>query len=166
MNKPAAIYARVSSDRQKENHTIASQTAALVEYAQTHEYSVPPEWIFQDEGYSGAVLVRPGLEALRDLAAEGQIAAALIYSPDRLSRKYAYQVLLAEELARCGVELIFLKAPAGATAEDQLLVQFQGMIAEYERAQIAERCRRGASPRRRCGCGGPLFQNRRRMRAS
>src|SRR2546426_7639513 len=143
MNKPAAIYARVSSDRQKENHTIASQTAALIEYAQTHEYSVPPEWIFQDEGYSGAVLVRPGLEALRDLAAEGQIAAALIYSPDRLSRKYAYQVLLSEELARCGVELIFLKSPAGATPEDQLLVQFQGMIAEYERAQIAERSRRG-----------------------
>jgi len=143
MNKPAAIYARVSSDRQKENHTIASQTAALIEYAQTHEYSVPPEWIFQDEGYSGAVLVRPGLEALRDLAAEGQIAAALVHSPDRLSRKYAYQVLLSEELARCGVELIFLKSPAGATPEDQLLVQFQGMIAEYERAQIAERCRRG-----------------------
>jgi site-specific DNA recombinase len=143
MNKPAAIYARVSSDRQKENHTIASQTAALIEYAQKNGYSVPPEWVFQDEGYSGAILVRPGLEALRDLAAEGQIAAALIYSPDRLSRKYAYQVLLSEELSRCGVELVFLKAPAGATPEDQLLVQFQGMIAEYERAQIAERCRRG-----------------------
>src|SRR6202795_1268577 len=143
MNKPAAIYARVSSDRQKENHTIASQTAALIEYAQTHENSGPPEGIFQDERYSGAVLARPGLEALRDLAAEGQIAAALIYSPDRLSRKYAYQVLLSEELSRCGVELIFLKAPAGATPEDQLLLQFQGMIAEYERAQIAERSRRG-----------------------
>jgi site-specific DNA recombinase len=143
MNKPAAIYARVSSDRQKENHTIASQTAALIEYAQKNGYSVPPEWLFQDEGYSGAILVRPGLEALRDLAAEGQIAAVLVHSPDRLSRKYAYQVLLSEELSRCGVELIFLKAPAGATPEDQLLVQFQGMIAEYERAQIAERCRRG-----------------------
>jgi site-specific DNA recombinase len=143
MNKPAAIYARVSSDRQKEHHTIASQTAALIEYAQKNGYSVPPEWVFQDEGYSGAILVRPGLEALRDLAAEGQIAAVLVYSPDRLSRKYAYQVLLSEELSRCGVELIFLKAPAGATPEDHLLVQFQGMIAEYERAQIAERCRRG-----------------------
>src|SRR5262249_22068570 len=143
MNKPAAIYARVSSDRQKENHTIASQTAALVEYAQTHGFSVPPEWVFQDEGYSGAILVRPGLEALRDLAAEGQIAAALVYSPDRLSRKYAYQILLSEELSRCGVELVFLKAPAGSSPEDQLLVQFQGMIAEYERAQIVERSRRG-----------------------
>ena len=143
MHIPAAIYARVSSDRQKEQHTIASQTAALIAYAQTHGYTVPPAWVFQDEGYSGALLVRPGLEALRDLAAAGQIQAALVYAPDRLSRKYAYQVLLAEELARCGVELVFLQAPAGTTPEDQLLVQFQGMIAEYERAQIAERCRRG-----------------------
>ena len=73
MNNPAAIYARVSSDRQKENHTIASQTAALIEYAEANGYTVPAEWVFQDEGYSGANLVRPGLEALRDLAAEGEI---------------------------------------------------------------------------------------------
>jgi site-specific DNA recombinase len=143
MTRPAAIYVRVSSDRQKENHTICSQLAALEEYAGSHGYLVPPEWRFQDEGYSGATLLRPGLEALRDLAAAGHIEVALVYSPDRLSRKYAYQVLLAEELSRCGVELVFLKAPSGATPEDQLLVQFQGMIAEYERAQIAERSRRG-----------------------
>ena len=143
MNKAAAIYARVSSNRQKENHTIASQTAALLAHASAHGYAVPAEWVFEDEGYSGAVLARPGLEALRDLAAEGQIGAVLIHSPDRLSRKYAYQILLAEEFARCGIELIYLKSPAGATPEDQLVVQFQGMIAEYQRAQIAERSRRG-----------------------
>jgi site-specific DNA recombinase len=151
MNKSGAIYARVSSDRQKEQHTIASQTAALIDYAQRNGYAVPPEWVFQDEGYSGAILARPGLEALRDLAAEGQISAVLVYSPDRLSRKYAYQVLLAEELARCGVELVFLKSPAGVSPEDQLLVQFQGMIAEYERAQIAERSRRGKRHRAQQG---------------
>jgi site-specific DNA recombinase len=149
--KAAAIYARVSSDRQKENHTIASQLAALMEYAEPHGYKVPAEWRLQDEGYSGATLLRPGLEALRDLAAAGHIEAVLIYSPDRLSRKYAYQVLLAEELSRCGVELVFLQAPSGATAEDQLLVQFQGMIAEYERAQIAERSRRGKRHRAQLG---------------
>src|SRR5437660_2450963 len=143
MNKPAAIYARVSSDRQKESHTIGSQTSALVEYAQTHGYAVPSEWVLQDEGYSGASLVRPGLEALRDLAAQGQIVAVLIYSPDRLSRKYAYQVLLGEELSRCGVDVIYLKSPSGDSPEDQLVVQFQGMMAEHERAQIAERHRRG-----------------------
>src|SRR6266704_3102633 len=143
MNKPAAIYARVSSDRQKENQTIASQTAALKEYAESHGYLVPAEWVFEDDGYSGASLIRPGLEAMRDLAAQGQIEAGLVYAPDGLSRKYAYQVLLGEEFARCGVSLVFLKAPSEETAEDQLLVQFQGMIAEYERAQIVERTRRG-----------------------
>jgi len=71
------------------------------------------------------------------------MTTVLIYSPDRLSRKYAYQVLLAEELARCGVDIVFLKSPSGGSPEDQLVVQFQGMIAEYERAQIAERSRRG-----------------------
>jgi site-specific DNA recombinase len=93
--------------------------------------------------------VRP--EAVRDLTATGQIAAVLVYSPDRLSRKYAYQVLLAEEFARCGVQLVFLQAPSAATAEDQLLVQFQGMIAEYERAQIVERSRRGKRHRAQQG---------------
>lgn len=137
--KVAAIYARVSSDQQREEHTIASQTAALVEFAKSAGYGVPDEWIFQDEGFSGASLVRPGLERVRDLAAEGQIQALLVLSPDRLSRKYAYQVLLIEELARHGVDTVFMKAPQANTPEDQLLLQFQGMIAEYERAQILER---------------------------
>jgi site-specific DNA recombinase len=141
--KTAAIYARVSSDKQKEEHTIASQTAALIAFAQDNGYSVPPEWVFEDEGYSGASLVRPGLERIRDLAAEGQIEAVLIHSPDRLSRKYAYQVLLVEEFFRSGVEAVFLKTPQTETPEDRLLLQFQGMIAEYERAQILERSRRG-----------------------
>src|ERR1700730_18056519 len=149
--KLAAIYARVSSDQQREDHTIASQTAALIEFAKNHELEVPKEWIFEDEGYSGATLERPGLERVRDLAAEGQIQVVLAYAPDRLSRKYAYQILLIEELARHGVETRFVKAPQSATAEDQLLVQFQGMIAEYERAQILERSRRGKRYRARSG---------------
>jgi site-specific DNA recombinase len=151
MRKPAAIYARVSSDRQKENHPIASQTAALIQHAETQGYAVPSEWVFQEEGYRGASLVRPGLEAVRDLAAQGHIEAVWVHSPDRLSRKYAYQVLLAEEFNRQGVELVFLKAPCSATPEDQLVVQFQGMIAEYERAQIIERSRRGKRHRAQQG---------------
>src|ERR1700744_1777946 len=147
----AAIYARVSSDKQREESTIASQTAALIEFSRSRGYQVPAEWVFEDEGYSGASLVRPGLERLRDLAAEGQIEAVLVHAPDRLSRKYAYQVLLIEELGRHGVETIFVKAPQGATAEYQLLVQFQGMIAEYERAQILERSRRGKRHRAQSG---------------
>jgi len=149
--KLAAIYARVSSEQQREEHTIASQTAALIEFAKHHRLEVPQEWVFEDQGYSGATLERPGLERVRDLAAEGQIQVVLAYSPDRLSRKYAYQILLIEELARHGVETCFVNAPHGASAEDQLLVQFQGMIAEYERAQILERSRRGKRYRARAG---------------
>src|SRR5215468_2708528 len=95
--KAAAIYTRVSSEQQKEENTIASQTAALIDFAREQGYSVPDDWVIEDEGFSGASLLRPGLERLRDLAAEGHIQAVLIHSPDRLSRKYAYQVLLTEE---------------------------------------------------------------------
>ncbi len=149
--KTAAIYARVSSDKQKEEQTIGSQTAALKEYAKAEGYAVPSEWIFQDEGYSGSTLQRPGLECLRDLATEGQIETVLVFSPDRLSRKYAYQILLLEEFSRQGVEVIFMKSPKASTPEEQLLVQFQGMIAEYERAQIIERSRRGKRHRAKSG---------------
>ena len=147
----AAIYARVSSEQQREENTIASQTASLIEFAKSHDLEVPKEWVFEDEGYSGATLERPGLERVRDLAAEGQIQVVLAYSPDRLSRKYAYQILLIEEFARHGVETLFVKSPQGDSAEDQLLVQFQGMIAEYERAQILERSRRGKRHRAQAG---------------
>jgi site-specific DNA recombinase len=147
----AAIYARVSSEQQREENTIASQTASLIEFAKSHDLEVPGEWVFEDEDYSGATLERPGLERVRDLAAEGQIQVVLAYSPDRLSRKYAYQILLIEEFARQGVETLFVKSPQGDSAEDQLLVQFQGMIAEYERAQILERSRRGKRHRAQSG---------------
>ena len=149
--KTAAIYARVSSDKQREENTIASQTAALIAFAGEQQFEVPREWIFEDDGYSGASLIRPGLERVRDLAAEGLIQALLVYAPDRLSRRYAHQILLIEELARAGVETVFIRAPRGSTPEDELLVQFQGMIAEYERAQILERSRRGKRHRARQG---------------
>ena len=149
--KTAAIYARVSSDKQREENTIASQTAALVAFAREQQFEVPQEWVFEDDGYSGASLIRPGLERVRDLAAEGLIQAVLVYAPDRLSRRYAYQILLIEEFARAGVETLFVRAPRGSTPEDELLVQFQGMIAEYERAQILERSRRGKRHRARQG---------------
>ena len=149
--KTAAIYARVSSDKQRDENTIASQTAALVIFAREQQFDVPQEWVFEDDGYSGASLIRPGLERVRDLAAEGLIQAVLVYAPDRLSRRYAHQILLIEEFARVGVETLFVRTPRGSTPEDELLVQFQGMIAEYERAQILERSRRGKRHRARQG---------------
>jgi len=147
----AAIYARVSSARQKKDETIGSQTEALRAHAERNRLEVPAEWVFEDEGHSGATLVRPALEALRDLAAQGCVDVVLCYSPDRLARKFAYQALLIEELARAGVRVEFVKGPQGDSPEDQLLVQFQGIFAEYEKAQITERYRRGKAYRARTG---------------
>ncbi len=148
----AAIYARVSSDRQRREQTIHSQTAALRELAGARGLLLVEDLVFEDEGFSGASLRRPALERLRDRAVEGRFEVLLCHAPDRLARRYAYQVLLLEELQRAGVEVIFAKEPErSGTPEDELMRQFQGMIAEYERAQIAERCRRGKLHRARSG---------------
>ena len=147
----AAIYARVSSARQAKDETIGSQTAALREHAARNGLEVPAEWVFEDAGHSGATLVRPALERLRDLAAQGCVDVVLVYSPDRLARKFAYQALLIEEFSRAGARVEFVKGPRGDSPEDQLLVQFQGMFAEYEKAQLAERYRRGKAYRAKAG---------------
>src|SRR6266852_695533 len=106
---------------------------------------------FLDEGSSGATLVRPALERLRDVIAAGAIDRLSVHSPDRLARKYAYQVLLVEEFRRARVEVMFLNRALGQSPEDDLLLQVQGMIAEYERAKIIERHRRGKRHAARTG---------------
>ena len=151
MSSNAAIYARVSSARQKEQETIGSQTAALRTHAGQLGLDVPEQWVFEDDGHSGASLVRPALERLRDLVCQVPVDVLLVYSPDRLARKYAYQALLIEEFAKAGTSVVFVKGPRGDSPEDALLVQFQGMIAEYERAQILERTRRGKTHRAKAG---------------
>jgi site-specific DNA recombinase len=138
-----AIYARVSSEHQAEAGTINSQIAALAERVAGDGLRLAEEMRFIDEGYSGTTLIRPGLERLRDVVAAGAIDRVYVHSPDRLARKYAYQVLLIDEFERNGVEVAFLNHELGRRPEDQLLLQVQGMIAEYERAKIIERHRRG-----------------------
>ena len=138
-----ALYARVSSDQQAEAGTIASQVEDLNNRAKADGCPVEPELRFLDDGYSGSTLIRPELERLRDLAAEGAIDRLYVHSPDRLARKYAYQVLLVDEFKRYGVEVVFLNRELGQTPEDDLLLQVQGVVAEYERAKILERSRRG-----------------------
>lgn len=139
----AALYARVSTDHQSDANTIASQVTALRRRIAADTLSLAKEAEFIDDGYSGATLIRPALERLRDLIAAGGIDRLYVYAPDRLARKYAYQVMLVDEFRRAGVEVTFLSNEPGQSPESDLLLQVQGMLAEYERAQIVERCRRG-----------------------
>jgi site-specific DNA recombinase len=145
-----AIYARVSTERQQERGTISSQLEALRTAAELDGLEVIEEFI--DDGYSGARLDRPALDRLRDAAEAGVFDTVLCLAADRLARVYAYQVLIIEELQRFGVSVRFLEGPAhGEDPGATLLVQMQGVIAEHERAKIAERYRRGKLYRARQG---------------
>src|SRR5882672_12181834 len=124
-----AMYARVSSEQQAEAHTVASQVAALQERVAADGLTVSEAMQFLDEGYSGATLIRPALERLRDVVAAGSVDRLSIHSPDRLARKYAYQVLLVDAFRRAGVAVSFLNHALGHSPEDALLLQVQGMIA-------------------------------------
>jgi site-specific DNA recombinase len=137
------LYARVSSDRQAEERTIDSQIAALRERIQADGVQVDGELQFVDDGYSGGTLLRPALERLRDQVAQGALDRLYVHSPDRLARNYAYQFVLLEEFGRAGLEVVFLNHALGQSPEGDLLLQVQGVIAEYERAKIRERIRRG-----------------------
>ena len=138
-----AIYARVSSERQAEEQTIESQLAALRERIANDGHELDEHMQFIDDGVSGATLMRPALERLRDTAYVGGFQKLYVHSPDRLARRYAYQVLLVDELKKHDVEIAFLNREIGASPEEDLLLQMQGMFAEYERAKIMERSRRG-----------------------
>ena len=145
-----ALYARVSTERQQERGTISSQLDALRAAADADGHEVVDEFI--DDGYSGSRLDRPALDRLRDAAEAGVLDRVICLAADRLARVYAYQVLIIEELARFGVSVRFLEGPAhGEDPQTTLLVQMQGVIAEYERAKIAERYRRGKLYRARQG---------------
>ncbi|WP_292527014.1 recombinase family protein [Mesorhizobium sp.] len=146
-----ALYARVSSEAQTRDNTIASQVTALHERIAADGFVLEPGYSYQDDGYSGSILLRPALERLRDAVASGHVERLYVHAPDRLARRYAHQALLMDEFRRSGVEIVFLNRPIGGTAEDDLLLQVQGVIAEYERAKILERSRRGRRHAARSG---------------
>ena len=143
------LYGRVSSDVQEKEHTIGSQMDDLRRDAQQKGYEVVEEYL--DEGYSGATLQRPGLDRLRDAISTGQLDVVLFHSPDRLVRKAVYQYLILEEMEKAGVRPEFLNSPVDNSPESKMLLGMQGLFAEYERAKIVERTRRGKLQRAREG---------------
>jgi site-specific DNA recombinase len=138
-----ALYARVSSEQQAEANTIESQLSEIRARIAADGFDLGTVLEFVDEGYSGATLIRPALERLRDVAAAGGMDRLYVHCPDRFARHFAYQVVLWDEVTQRGVEVVFLNRALGQTPEDQLFLQVQGVIAEYERARVP----RAESPR-------------------
>ena len=139
----AGIYARVSSHRQQRQATIESQVAELRARVLRDGHQLLDEHVLMDDGYSGSYLDRPGLDRLRDLLREHVLDVVYIHAPDRLARRYAHQAILMDEIQGRDCEIVFLNHAPSDDPEGQLLVQIQGVIAEYERAKICDRMRRG-----------------------
>lgn len=140
----AASYLRVSSQRQADEKTIDSQQADVRARARRDEVLIDTSFEYIDDGYSGSTLLRPSLERLRDHIAAGMIDRLYIHSPDRLARKFAHQAIVLEELEKRNCDVVFLNQEGlPDSPESKMLIQMQGMFAEYEREKILERTRRG-----------------------
>lgn len=136
-----AIYARVSTDEQKEGKTIDSQIACLKEYASRGKYNIIKEYI--DDGWSGSVLNRPALDQLRDDAAQGIFEVVIFNDVDRLARDMGHQAVVLKDLRSKNVKVIFTKLPTEETPVNSLLTNILGSFAQFEREMILDRTRRG-----------------------
>jgi site-specific DNA recombinase len=146
-----AAYARVSTTRQAQAQGIEQQLDRLRAAVAERGWDLEDQYVYRDDGFSGARIGRPGLDRLRDHAALAELDVVLVTAPDRLARNYVHQVLLIDELAARGCQVEFLDRPMSADPHDQLLLQIRGAVAEYERTLIAERMRRGRQAKLRAG---------------
>jgi len=137
----AAIYARVSSEEQREGQTIDSQIAELERFSREKGWALIG--IYKDEGWSGALLSRPALDSLRDDAARKQFDLVLLNDVDRLARDVAHLGIVKRDLERSGVKVVFRKLPSDESPTYNLMVNVLGSFAEFEREMIADRTRRG-----------------------
>jgi site-specific DNA recombinase len=140
-NMRAALYARVSTEEQRQGQTIDSQIAELERFAREKEWIVVH--IYRDEGWSGGILARPDLDHLRDDASKGLFGIVLVNDVDRLARDVTHLGVIKRDLERHGLEVIFKKLPTEKSPTHNLMVNILGSFAEFERELIADRTRRG-----------------------
>lgn len=136
-----AIYCRVSTDEQKEGRTIESQVQELRDFAQANNHNIMN--IYLDDGWSGSLLNRPGLDLLRDDAGKGLFEAVLVNDVDRLSRELVYLGIIKRDLEKKNVKLVFKKLPSNDDPLSNFMINILGSFAEFERELITDRTRRG-----------------------
>src|SRR5580700_562370 len=141
-SKPRAVlYARVSTEEQREGQTIQSQIGELERFIQDKAWTLVG--VYKDEGWSGSVLARPELDRLRDDAARGLFECVLINDVDRLARDITHLGVIKRDLEKQGLRVVFRKLPGDQSPAHNLLVNILGSFAEFERELIADRTRRG-----------------------
>lgn len=137
----AALYVRVSTEEQREGQTIDSQVNELERFAESRNWAVVG--VYKDEGRSGAMLVRPELDRLRDDAKHRSFDVVLVNDVDRLARDVAHLSVIRRDLERRGIRVVFRKLPGELSPTHNLMVNILGSFAEFEREMILDRTRRG-----------------------
>lgn len=136
-----AIYARVSTEEQREGQTIQSQISELERLSRERGWPIIDT--YRDDGWSGAILERPDLDRLRDDARQGRFDAVLVNDVDRMARDVTHLGVIKRDLERSGTKLVFRSLPSDASPTYNLMVNILGSFAEFERELIADRTRRG-----------------------
>src|SRR5882724_3503093 len=156
----SGLYGRVSTGRQENEATIESQLAEIKARIEADGNILPTENIFIDDGWTGEILQRPALDAMRDAAVVGNFQILYVYDRGRISRIFTHQEIVLEELRDKEIQFESLHDVKAITAEERVLQAMQGVFHEYERVKIAERMRRGKLYKARSGIminGGALY---------
>src|SRR3989344_7531101 len=106
--KIAGAYGRVSTGRQEQEATIDSQIDEIKNRVASDGNMLPPENIFIDDGWTGEMLQRPALDLMRDAARDGKFQILYVYDRGRLSRIFAHQEVLLEEITDKGIQFVTL----------------------------------------------------------
>ena len=137
----AAVYARVSTGRQEQEQTIKAQMQEMRTTIQTDGNRLLEDNVFLDDGWTGEILQRPGLDAMRHAAKSGQFQILYVYDRGRISRMFAYQEVVIEELETRRITFRSLQDCPATTPEEKVMQAMQGVFHQYERVKIAERFR-------------------------
>ncbi len=150
----AALYARISplGDLEPEaNFSIDGQLDEMRELVKQQGWVSGRELEFRDEHVSGKDLDRPGLDAMQLAIDRREVDVVVFHSPDRMARKLAHQLVLAEGFKKRNIKLAFVRSKFEDTPEGRMAFQMQGVFAEFEREKIRERTSRGRRRKARAG---------------
>ena len=140
---PAALYARVSSDRQDVDNSVAAQLRALRDYAAKNGYMVVREYV--DEAESGRVSDRPQFQKMLDAAGkrESPFQEILVWKFSRFTRKREHAVAFKSMLRRRGIRVVSITEQAEDTATGRLLEGIIESVDEFYSENLAQEVTRG-----------------------
>ncbi|MGH7197076.1 MAG: recombinase family protein [Candidatus Saccharimonadales bacterium] len=147
----AALYARVSTELQKDEQTVKSQLSEVKNAIIDDGNALIESCEYIDESWSGAILERPALDLMRQDARERKFDILYVYDKGRLARKYVYQEIVIEELTNLEIKFKSLHDINGSTPEEVVMGGVMGLFHEYERVKITERFRIGKLNKVRSG---------------